>query len=137
MIAIDLDAHWSEIRLRAKEIVAREPALGTLLNETVVERDSFAECLTYRLTRKLVNHSASIDVLHETFMDAFVQEPTILQHIACDMIAVNERDPACPDVLTPLLYFKGLQALVCYRVSHYLWYAGRTEFALYLQSLTM
>ena len=135
MQAIDLDAHWSEIRLRAKEIVAREPALGTLLNETVVERDTFAECLTYRLTRKLVNHSASIDVLHETFLDAFVQDPTILQHIACDMIAVNERDPACPDVLTPLLYFKGLQALVCYRVSHYLWYAGRTEFALYLQSL--
>ncbi|MEC7287996.1 MAG: hypothetical protein VXU42_04825, partial [Verrucomicrobiota bacterium] len=67
MQAIDLDAHWSEIRLRAKEIVAREPALGTLLNETVVERDSFAECLTYRLTRKLVNHSASIGVLHETF----------------------------------------------------------------------
>ena len=81
MEAIDLDAHWSEIRLRAKEIVAREPALGTLLNETVVERDSFAECLTYRLTRKLVNHSASIDVLHETFMDAFVQQPTILQHL--------------------------------------------------------
>ena len=77
MIAIDLDAHWGEIRLRAKEIVAREPALGTLLKETVVERDSFAECLTYRLTRKLVNHSASIDVLHETFMDAFVQQPTI------------------------------------------------------------
>ena len=75
-------------------------------------------------------------VLHETFMDAFVQEPTILQHIACDMIAVNERDPACPDILTPLLYFKGLQALVCYRVSHYLWHVGRTEFALYLQSLT-
>ena len=135
MQAIDLGAHWSEIRLRAKEIVAREPALATLLNETVLERDSFAECLTYRLTRKLVKHSASIDVLHETFLDAFLQQPTILQQIAHDMIAVKERDPACPDVLTPLLYFKGLQALICYRVAHYLWNAGRREFALYLQSL--
>lgn len=135
MQPIDLDAHWSEIRLRAREIVAREPALETLLNQTVLDRESFAECLTYRLTRKLVNHAASVEVLHETFMDAFLHSPVILQHVACDMIAVNDRDPACPDVLTPLLYFKGLQALVCYRVAHYLWNEGRTEFALYLQSL--
>jgi serine O-acetyltransferase len=38
-------------------------------------------------------------------------------------------------VLTPLLYFKGFQALVCYRVAHYLWRHERREFALYLQSL--
>jgi len=135
MLPIDLDAHWSEIRHHAHEIVRREPALTTLLNETVLDRESFADCLTHRLTRKLVNHATSIDVLHETFMDAFLHQPVILQHVACDMIAVNERDPACPNVLTPLLYFKGLQALVCYRVAHYLWNQGRTEFALYLQSL--
>lgn len=135
MEAIDLDAHWSEIQLRAREIVAREPALATLLNQTVLDRESFAECLTHRLTRKLVNHAASIDALHETFIGAFLHRPAILQYVACDMIAVNDRDPACPDVLTPLLYFKGLQSLVCYRVGHYLWDQGRTEMALYLQSL--
>ena len=135
MQAIDLDAHWNEIRRHAHDIVEREPALTTLLNETVLHRGSFAECLTFRLTRKLVNHSASIEVLHDTFMEAFLHQPAILQHVACDMIAVNERDPACPNVLTPLLYFKGLQALICYRVAHYLWNQKRTEFALYLQSL--
>lgn len=135
MLIIDLDAHWSKIRQHAHEIIEREPALQTLLNETVLNRQSFAECLTYRLTRKLVNHATSVEVLHGTFMDAFSHDPAILQHVACDMIAVNERDPACPDALTPLLYFKGLQSLVCYRVAHYLWHSGRTEFALYLQSL--
>ncbi|MGB0743029.1 MAG: serine O-acetyltransferase, partial [Opitutales bacterium] len=59
----------------------------------------------------------------------------ILQQVACDMIAANERDPACPDILTPLLYFKGFQALVCYRISNYLWLVGRRDLALYLQSL--
>lgn len=135
MQPIDLQAHWDEIRRHATEIAAQEPALQTLLNETVLLRANFAECLTYRLTRKLVNHSPSIEVLHETFMEAFVQRPSILQQVACDMIAVNDRDPACSNVLTPLLNFKGLQALVCYRVAHYLWTEGRTEFALYLQSL--
>jgi len=135
MRTVDLEAHWTEIRLRANEIVAREPALRTLLDETVLQRSSFAECLTHRLTRKLVNHSASIEVLHTTFLEAFRKSPDVLQHIACDMVAVNERDPACPNVLTPLLYFKGFQSLVCYRVAHYLWNVGRTELALYLQSL--
>lgn len=135
MNAIDLDAHWAEIRQRATEIVAREPAMEILLKETVLDRTSFAESLTYRITRKLVNHGASVDVLHATFLEAFSGDPKILQQIACDMVAINDRDPACPDVLTPLLYFKGFHALVCYRVSHFLWQAGRREFALYLQSL--
>ena len=135
MELVNLEVHWDKIRQKAAKIVAREPALKPLLDETVLGRKSFAECLTYRLTRKLVSHSASVDVLHETFMEAFSSEAIILQQIAFDMNAVCERDPACPDALTPLLYFKGFQALICYRIGHHLWQNGRNEFALYLQSL--
>jgi len=135
MQPIDLDAHWGDIRNQADQIVAREPALQPLIQETVLDRQSFAECLTYRLARKLVNHAASINVLHDVFIEAFSNEPIILTNIASDMIAVYERDPACPDALTPLLYFKGFQALVCYRVAHHLWNHDRQELALYLQSL--
>ena len=135
MQQIDIDAYWIELRKLAQAIVAREPALQTLLNETVLDRTNFSECLTYRITRKLVNHGASIEVLHNIFMEAFEGDPEILQQVACDMNAVCDRDPACPDVLTPLLYFKGFQSLVCYRVAHYLWRHERREFALYLQSL--
>lgn len=132
---IDLEAHWNEIRLQAGDILAREPALQALINETVLDRQNFAECLTYRLTHKLVKRSASVEVLHDTFIGAFSEKKEILEHVAYDMIAVQERDPACQDVLTPLLYYKGLQGLICYRVAHFLWHKGRKEFALYLQSL--
>jgi len=135
MESIDLEAHWQYIREKASNTIAREPALKPLLDETVLERASFAECLTYRLTRKLVKRSASIKMLDETFMEAFSNAPRTLQQVALDMIAVCERDPACHDALTPLLYFKGLQALICYRISHHLWNQGRKELALYLQSL--
>ena len=135
MEAIDLDAHWDKVRKKAAEIVAREAALKPLLDETVLERSSFAECLTYRLARKLVKHAPSIDVLHNTFMEVFQNEPATLKQVAFDMYAVCERDPACPDALAPLLYFKGFQALICYRISHYLWQHQRKELALYLQSL--
>ena len=114
---IDLDAHWTDIRKRAECIVSKEPAMAILLNETVLDRASFPESLTFRITRKLVNHGASVDVLHNVESDP-------ASHKSRTTVAVNDRDPACPDVLTPLLYFKGFQSLVCYRVSHYLWHVG-------------
>ena len=132
---IDFEAFWEEIRELAEDVLKREPALETLLNETILDRASLAEGLTYRVTRKLANHAASIDVLQSVFLEAFTKDDTILLNIIQDMNAFSDRDPACPDVLTPLLYFKGFHALVCYRVAHFLWHLDRKEFALYLQSL--
>ena len=135
METIDLEKHWQAMRGIAEDLVSEEPALLTLIKETVLDRNDFAECLTFRLSRKLVREAASIDVLHAIFLEAFENDTTILQAVACDMLAVDERDPACPNFLTPLLYFKGFQALVCYRIGHFLWKQNRREFALYLQSL--
>lgn len=135
MEKIDLISHWKELRRLAAELKNTEPALKVLLNATVLDRKNFAECLIFRITRKLVNETASIEVLKSGFEEAFNSDPSILNSIALDMKAVQERDPACPDILTPLLYLKGFQALVCYRLSHYLWNAGRKDFARYLQSL--
>ena len=135
MNKIDLEDHWKELRRLSLELIESEPALTVLLNESVIERKSFDECLTHRITRKLVNETASIDVLKDAFKEAFNKDKQILQSIAKDMVAVKERDPACPDILTPLLYFKGFQALICYRLSHFLWNEGRMDFARYLQSL--
>lgn len=135
MQTIDLNAHWKELQTLAHALKETEPALTNLLKESVLERDSFSECLIHRITRKLVNETASIEVLRAAFEEAFQADSSILQAIAKDMRAVQDRDPACPDILTPLLYFKGFQALVCYRLSHYLWKAGRKDFARYLQSL--
>ena len=135
MKAIDLSELWNELQTLAKALKEAEPALTTLLNETILERANFAECLAHRITRKLVNQTTSIEVLIDTFKKAFEESPSILQSIAKDMVAVKERDPACPNILNPLLYFKGFQALVCYRLSHHLWIEDRKDFALYLQSL--
>ncbi len=135
MEEINLKSHWRELQDLAAELKNNEPALTVLLNATVLDRKSFAECLIFRITRKLVNETASIKVLKSGFEEAFNSDPAILNSIALDMKAVQERDPACPDILTPLLYLKGFQALVCYRLSHFLWIAGRKDFARYLQSL--
>ena len=46
---IDLKSHWDELLALANSLKAKEPALSTLLNETILERDSFGECLSLSL----------------------------------------------------------------------------------------
>ena len=82
---IDLKSHWDKLLALAETLKAKEPALSTLLNETILERNSFAESLSYRITRKLVNGTASIDVLRKEFSDAFIDDPNILNEIEEDL----------------------------------------------------
>lgn len=135
MKTINIDEHWSELKDLANQLLEKEPALSPLLSTSILKRSSFSECLTHRLTNKLVNQNASLEVLGEAFNNSFKSNPELLQSIAKDMIAIRERDPACHDILSPLLYFKGFLSLICYRVGHQLWIEGRKDFALYLQSL--
>ena len=44
-----------------------------------------------------------------------------------------ERDPASHRFIQPLLFFKGFQAVQCYRVSNWLWRSGRTDLAYFFQ----
>ena len=42
-----------------------------------------------------------------------------------DIQAVRDRDPACFSFVMAALYFKGFQALQCYRVAHWMWRSNR------------
>ena len=129
------DALWKIILEDACAIAQRESALHNLLDEMVLKRASLEEALSVRLSRKLAYHSTPEGYLKEVFMEAFCADKTIGQSICEDIIAVRERDPACRNFITPMLYFKGFQAITCYRVGHYLWRRRREDLALYLQSL--
>jgi len=131
----DIRSIWETIRAEAEIVAQREPALSNLLQEMVLSRNSLAEALGVRLSRKLAYHSTPEGYLKDVFQEAFTADQTIIQSIRHDIIAVCERDPACKNHLTPLLYFKGFQAITCYRIGHHLWTHGREDLALYLQSL--
>ena len=47
-----------------------------------------------------------------------------------------DRDPACHRYLQPLLFFKGFQALQCYRIGHWLWQERRKDMAYFIQMRT-
>lgn len=129
------DLVWRALTAEAQAAAAREPVLARLINEGILHQPSLEAALAHRISRKLGHHAISEPYLHELFIDVLDAHPQIGEQARRDIIAINERDPAAKGYLSPLLYFKGFQALTAYRIAHQLYTANRTEIALYLQSI--
>ena len=129
------DEVWERLRAEAVETAENEPALQSLLTEVIINQTCLEHALASRLSRKLAYHSTPESYLKDIFIEAFSKDQSIGRHIRKDIIATYERDPACQTYLCPFLYFKGFQALSCYRIAHYFWKQERHDLALYLQSL--
>jgi serine O-acetyltransferase len=129
------DPLWDELQNCARSTASLEPSLAPLLDEFVLMHSTFECALAMRLGAKLVYHSGRDGHLQEIFQEAFSDDPVIGQKIRCDLRAAVARDPACDTILTPFLWYKGFQAIACYRVAHWLWTRQRPHFARYLQSL--
>ena len=129
------DPIWEKIRQDAVEIIESEPVLACQIQEIVLDRSSLEEVLSFRLAEKLTFLSHWEFHLEEVFLEAMRGDPQIGQAIRKDIEAIYERDPACENHITPVLYYKGFKAICCHRVSHWLWKNGRRQLALHLQSL--
>ncbi len=129
------DPVWEKLYQEAKQAAIDEPALADLMKEVILDQPSLEEALSVRLSRKLAYHATPEGYLKEVFNEAFATEPELGERVRHDIVAIKTRDPACPSYIAPMLYFKGFQAITCYRVAHHLWNQGRHELAYYLQSL--
>ncbi len=132
---IDIETVWPEIREHAELIARTEPALERFMNEAIMQRSSLEEAVAFRLARKFGRTNNTEEDLRKTFLQAFEHDPFIGTRVRHDIVAFRERDPACPDYLTPTLYYKGFQVLTSYRIGHYLWQQDRRELAYYFESL--
>ena len=126
---------WKTLVEEAREIASKERILSKVLTEFILERESLSDALGWRLASRLVKNSVPESDIRDLIKKAFEEDIEMLQSVESDLIAVTERDPACNDFISPFLYFKGFQALCCYRVAHFLWQKNRKDLALYLQSL--
>ena len=129
------DPIWSQVRREAEEISASEPALGGFIYATVLDHARLEDSVCHRLARRLQHAALDSGLLHKTFHEVLAAEPSLGEAFRADLMAVAKRDPACRRMIEPLLYYKGFHALETYRIGHWLWKAGRKDFALYLQSL--
>lgn len=130
------DPIWEKIRHDAHEIIESEPVLARQIQEIVLDRSTLEEVLSFRLAEKLTFLAHWEFHLEDVFLEAMRADPGIGAAVRQDIAAIHDRDPACRNHVTPLLYYKGFKAITCHRISHWLWKQGRRHLALHLQSLT-
>lgn len=127
-------AVWSRLRVEAASAAAEEPILASFLNASILRHDRFDGALAHHLAARLADAQLDAMLARDVITNALSADRTISDKAAADMLAVDERDPACRSLLQPFLYFKGFLALQSHRVSHWLWSEGRETLAFHLQS---
>ncbi len=125
---------WSRIQAEAQLIIANEPVLTALVLETVLQQNSLQEAVAARISSRLDHADVSGKLIYQAFCEAALSDTSMIESTLVDMVATFDRDPACENLIMPLLYFKGFHAIQTHRLAHWLWKQGRKDFALYLQS---
>ena len=131
---LDGDAVWEAVRAEAAAKSAEEPILGSYFHATILNHQTFGAALSFRLASKLDNPMLPTMLIRDVIAEAIVDDGDILASALVDVVATYGRDPACEDLATPFLFFKGFHALQAHRVAHWLWHRGRHTLALFFQS---
>ena len=127
------DPVWTRIRTEAKASIEKEPLLGGLIHTSLLHHASLESALAYRLSVKLASREMSEQILREIADEAHAEDASLGIAARADIVAVFDRDPACHAFIQPLLFFKGFQAIQCYRVGNWLWRHGRKDLAYFVQ----
>ncbi|GLQ34064.1 serine O-acetyltransferase [Amylibacter marinus] len=128
-----VDPVWDRISAEAQSLVQSEPILGGLVHSSILHHASFESALGYRIALKLASDEMPAQIIREIADEAVLSEPKIAHAARADAVAVFDRDPACHQLLQPLLFFKGYQALQSFRVSNWLWQQNRRQLAYFFQ----
>jgi serine O-acetyltransferase len=125
---------WVLMREEAKAKAAGEPILGSYFHATILNHNSFGSALSFRLASKLDNPMLPTMLIRDVINEATQDDPNILRAAEIDILATFSRDPACTDLSTPFLFFKGFHALQAHRVAQWLWNQGRQTLAQFFQN---
>jgi serine O-acetyltransferase len=128
------DDLWALMRGEAHSKAAEEPILGSYFHATILNHESFGSALSFRLASKLDNPMLPTMLIRDVIQEAMADDPTILRSAEIDILATYARDPACTDLSTPFLFFKGFHALQAHRIAHWLWLQGRRTLAQFFQN---
>lgn len=129
-----VDPIWSAVRDEATAAVERDPLLAAFLYSTILNHPTLEDAVIHRIASRLDHPDMSAALIVQTFEAMHADQPDWSNIVRTDIQAYYDRDPACDRFIMPVLYFKGFHAIQTHRLAHWLWNAGRRDFALYLQS---
>lgn len=129
----NVDPVWGRLKSEATSLILSEPLMGGMVHSSILHHNSFRKALSYRISLKLSSEEMPAQILREIVDEVVNLDDNIPLAARADLMAVFERDPACHQMLQPILFFKGYQALQAYRISHWLWENNRKEMAYFIQ----
>lgn len=124
---------WRQIRLEAERLGQAEPVLASFFHASLLGHATLASALAFLLASKLGDRDVPPMLIRQTCDQIYRDQPEVVEMAAADVCAHFDRDPACVDYATPVLYFKGFHAMQAYRFAHALWLSDRRALALFLQ----
>ena len=133
-LLVPQDPIWRAVRDESLAAIDRDPATAPMFEGLVLNHNALSEALISVLAGRLSDALWGRDALAAIMNDTLAASPDLLKHVAADIQAIYDRDPACKRYVEPLLFFKGFHALQAHRFSHALWEAGRRDLALFVQS---
>lgn len=131
--AAKLDPVWDRMRREAQAAVDAEPLMASLIHEIILQSRGLEAAVSYRLAQKLGDGDMPQMVVRQVCNEVMAADPEIGAAIRADIVAIEDRDPACHRYIQPLLYFKGFLAVQTYRIGHALWKEGRRDLAYFFQ----
>ena len=131
-----LDPVWERMRREADAAVAAEPLMASLIHAVILQARSLEAAISYRLAQKLATDDMPQMLIRQICNEAYATDPEIGAAMRADIVAIEDRDPACHRYIQPILYFKGFLAVQGYRVANSLWKQGRQDLAYFMQMRT-
>lgn len=127
---------WQQLKTEATQTVNKEPLLASHVYSCILNHDDLGAALSFIVANKLADAVVSAFTIRDLFDQAFMHCDQMLTHVAHDIKAVTDRDPAADTYLTVMLNLKGFHAIQAHRLAHCLWNKGRVELARFIQSRT-
>lgn len=124
---------WRSILVEAGQACDQQPIMDGFFYHNVSRHGSFGESISFYIAGKLADEMVPAMTIQGVFHEALAARPQIVEQMLDDLLAHYTRDPACSQMLIPLLYYKGFHGLQTYRIAHWLWRQERKILALYLQ----
>lgn len=128
-----IDPFWEQIKYEASESLKNEPEAGPQLYQGILSQPSLVVAICCVLSHEVQTELIPATAVKNLFLDLLTPEDEYL--IRLDLQAVATRSPSVDSAFSALLFHNGFHAIVCYRVGHRLWLAGRTGLAYYMQSI--
>ena len=132
LLPISGDPLWDQIQLEAMSALKTNPEAAPLLYTGILSQKSLIEAIVSAISHEIATELIPATALKNLFLEQLTEED--VYSIAFDLVAASTRSASLENAMAAVLYHQGFHALVCYRLGHRLWQAGRTGLAYYMQS---